>query len=77
MARKVGGEAAIRAVDLLRAWAQSVDGLLSSNAYEAARKVEPHWPKRDTIAFAFGGWYEALRSAGLEDRAARRPRSAV
>jgi hypothetical protein len=25
---------------------------------------------------AFGGWYEALRSAGLADRAARRPSAA-
>ena len=60
-------------LDILRSWARSTDRPLSCMAYETARAHNPHWPKRDTIAFAFGGWYEALRSAGLEDRAARRP----
>lgn len=60
-------------IDVLRNWAASTDGPLSCTAYQAARKMHRHWPKRDTIAFAFGGWYEALRCAGLEDRAARRP----
>ena len=31
----------------------------------------PDWPKRETIAEAFGSWYGALRSAGLAARAAR------
>jgi LAGLIDADG DNA endonuclease family protein len=60
-------------IDVLRAWAALADGRLSCTGYEAARRLHPHWPKRDTIAFAFGGWYEALRSAGLAERAARRP----
>jgi hypothetical protein len=60
-------------IDVLRAWANSTEGPLSCTAYEAGRRVQTHWPKRDTIAFAFGGWYEALRSAGLADRAVRRP----
>jgi hypothetical protein len=60
-------------IDVLRAWARSADGALSCTAYQAARRREPHWPKRETLAFTFGSWYEALRCAGLEDRAARRP----
>lgn len=64
-------------LDVLRVWAGLVEGRLTSTVYEEMRAVHPHWPKRDTIAFAFGGWFEALRCAGLEDRAARRPRSAV
>jgi len=60
-------------IDVLRAWARIADGPLSCTAYHAARTVHPHWPKRDTIAVTFGGWYEALRSAGLASRAARRP----
>jgi hypothetical protein len=60
-------------IDVLREWADSQEGELSCTAFQAARESNPHWPKRDTIAFAFGGWFEALRSAGLESRAARRP----
>jgi hypothetical protein len=60
-------------IDVLRGWASRVDGPLSCVAYQTARRLHPHWPKRETIAFAFGGWYEALRSAGLESRAVRRP----
>jgi hypothetical protein len=60
-------------LDVLRAWAGLVEGRLTCTAYEDMRAVHPHWPKRDTIAFAFGSWYEALRTAGLDDRAARRP----
>jgi LAGLIDADG endonuclease len=67
------GDARSSHIDVLRAWAASENGRLTCSAYEAARAVHRHWPKRDTIAFAFGGWYEALRSAGLADRAARRP----
>jgi hypothetical protein len=63
-------------LDVLRAWAALVEGRLTCTAYEEMRSVHPHWPKRDTIAFAFGGWYEALQCAGLEDRAARRPSAA-
>ncbi len=66
------GDARNAHLDVLRMWAASVDGRLTCTAYEAARTVHRHWPKRDTIALAFGGWYEALRSAGLADRAARR-----
>jgi hypothetical protein len=69
----VHAHARIAYVDVLRAWAKLADGSLSCTAYQAARSLHPQWPKRDTIAFAFGGWYEALRSAGLESRAARRP----
>jgi hypothetical protein len=60
-------------IDVLQTWAKSAEGPLSCTAYEAARRLHPHWPKRDTIAIMFGGWYEALRSAGLASRAARRP----
>ena len=70
------GDARRAHIDVLRTWAASVDGRLTCSAYEAARGVHRHWPKRDTIALAFGGWYEALRSAGLADRAARRPSAA-
>ena len=66
-------EARIAYIDVLRSWAAVETGALSCTAYQAARRRHRHWPKRDTIAFAFGGWYEALRSAGLDDRAARRP----
>jgi hypothetical protein len=67
------GDARKAHIDVLRTWAASVDGRLTCTAYEAVRGVHRHWPKRDTIAIAFGGWYEALRSAGLAERAARRP----
>jgi hypothetical protein len=60
-------------IDVLRAWAASAEGPLSCTAYQAMRSLNPHWPKRETLAFAFGSWYEALRSAGLERRAVRRP----
>ena len=60
-------------IEVLQTWAGRMEGPLACTAYQAARGVHPEWPKRDTIAFAFGGWYEALRSAGLESRAARRP----
>jgi len=59
-------------LDVLRQWAGSVDGPLSSGAYSSVRRDEhPDWPKRETIATAFGSWYEALRSAGLAARATR------
>jgi hypothetical protein len=46
-------------------------------AYEATRRrSNPYWPKRETIAAAFGSWYEALVAAGLGDRAARRTSAA-
>jgi hypothetical protein len=63
-------------LDVLRQWADSVDGPLSCGAYSSTRRSEhPDWPKRETIAEAFGSWYGALQSAGLADRAAR-PRPA-
>jgi hypothetical protein len=60
-------------ISVLRAWAALSDGPLSCTAYQAARSLHRHWPKRETIAIAFGSWHEALRSAGLAGRAARRP----
>jgi hypothetical protein len=57
---------------VLKQWAESVDGRLSCGAYAAARRDRhPEWPTRNTIAEAFGTWYNALRSAGLAGRAAR------
>jgi hypothetical protein len=59
-------------LQVLRQWATTVEGPLSCGTYSAVRRSEhPDWPKRETIAEAFGGWYAALRSAGLEARAAR------
>jgi LAGLIDADG endonuclease len=72
------GTSAARAAYLraLRQWAASVDGRLSCGAYAAARlDRHPDWPTRNTITEAFGSWYDALRSAGLAERAAR-PRPA-
>jgi hypothetical protein len=66
-------DARIAYIDVLQEWATLADGPLGCTAYQTARRLHPHWPKRETIAFAFGGWYEALRSAGLDHRAARRP----
>ena len=66
-------ETRVAYIDILRAWATYFEGRLSCTEYQAARELRPHWPKRETIAFAFGGWYEALEAAGLEDRAVRRP----
>lgn len=63
-------------LQVLRQWADSVDGSLSCGTYSSVRRSEhPEWPKRETIAEAFGSWYDALRSAGLAARAAR-PRPA-
>jgi hypothetical protein len=68
------GAARVAYTDVLRSWAASTDELLSCTAYEATRRrVRPDWPKRETLAAEFGGWYEALRWAGLAERAARRP----
>jgi hypothetical protein len=67
------GATRIAYIDVLRAWARFADGPLTCTAYQVARRRRPDWPKRETIALAFGGWYEALRSAGLDHRAARRP----
>jgi hypothetical protein len=59
-------------LQILRQWADSIDGPLSCGTYSAMRRREhPDWPKRETIAETFGSWYDALRSAGLEARAAR------
>jgi hypothetical protein len=57
-------------VDLLRTWADTVDGVLSCVGYERDREKHPSWPQRETIAGAFGGWREALAAAGLGDRLA-------
>jgi hypothetical protein len=67
------GDARIAYIDVLQTWAESAEGPLTCSGYHAARRLHPHWPKRETIAFTFGGWYEALRSADLASRAARRP----
>jgi hypothetical protein len=69
-----GGSSAARAayLQVLRQWADSVDGPLSCGAYSAARRARhPDWPTRNTIAETFGSWYDALHSAGLAARAAR------
>jgi hypothetical protein len=59
-------------LQVLRQWADSVDGPLSCGAYASARRGEhPDWPKRETIAEAFGSWYDALDVAGFAARAAR------
>ncbi len=59
-------------LEVLREWADSVDGPLSCGAYASVRRGEhPDWPKRETIAEAFGSWYDALGAAGLAARAAR------
>jgi hypothetical protein len=59
-------------LDVLRQWAESVDGPLSCGAYSSVRRSEhPDWPKRETIAEAFGSWYGAMQSAGLAARAIR------
>ena len=58
-------------LEVLRSWADRVDGPLSVLGYAAARRDRnPEWPTRNTIAEAFGGWYEALCCAGLASRAA-------
>jgi hypothetical protein len=62
-------------LEVLRSWANRVDGPLSVLGYAAARRDRnPEWPTRNTIAEAFGGWYEALQCAGLASRAAGRQR---
>lgn len=62
-------------VQVLRTWANCVEGPLSVGAYAATRlDSHPYWPSRNAIAEAFGGWHDALTSAGLAHRAARPPR---
>jgi hypothetical protein len=68
--------AAIAYVAVLRAWAAEAKGPLTCTSYADMRRTQhPEWPQRETVARAFGTWYYALRSAGLEDRAASRPRA--
>jgi LAGLIDADG DNA endonuclease family protein len=58
-------------LEVLRQWSASADGPLSCTRYSAARRYEhPEWPQRNTIAEAFGSWYDALAAAGLTARAA-------
>jgi hypothetical protein len=70
-----GAVAARRAYrEVLRRWASSAPGVLSCTAYAATRhELHPEWPQRETLAREFGSWFDALRFAGLEERAARRP----
>ncbi len=68
------GAARIAHLDVLREWARATVGPLTCTGYEAVRLREhPYWPQRESIARAFGSWFEALRSAGLADRAVCRP----
>jgi hypothetical protein len=69
-----GSSARAAYMEVLRDWAASTDQRLSCVTYEATRRgLRPDWPKRETIAAEFGGWYDALRCAGLAERAARGP----
>jgi hypothetical protein len=70
-----GGASARNAYrQVLQRWAASTEGLLACTAYASARReLHPHWPKRETLTAEFGSWFDALRSAGLAHRAARRP----
>lgn len=69
-----GGDAARDSyLAVLRDWAVSAHGRLTCTAYEATRRIHPEWPQRETLTREFGTWYDALRSAGLAHRAARRP----
>jgi hypothetical protein len=65
--------AAIAYVAVLHAWAAEAEGPLTCTSYAYVRRTQhPEWPRRETIARAFGTWYYALRCAGLEDRATKR-----
>lgn len=57
-----------RYISVLRAAAGDTRGPLTVTEYKALRRVNPHWPNRNSIARAFGGWSEALVAAGLADR---------
>jgi len=59
---------------VLHECAARLDGSLTCTAYNHLRRRHPHWPTRNTIAFAFGGWAEAVRAAGLGDRLSARAR---
>ena len=53
-------------IQILRLFARGSRGSdLRCTAYERARAAHPSWPKRDTIAKAFGSWHVALVTAGL------------
>jgi hypothetical protein len=72
-----GADARDAYLNVMKEWAAATAGPLTCTEYTAVRRDQyPHWPKRETLAREFGGWYEALRCAGLEERAVRRPRSA-
>jgi hypothetical protein len=61
-------------VEILRTWARESPGPLRCTDYSVARRAHPDWPTRNTMIRPFGSWYEALRAAGLDGRAARLPR---
>jgi hypothetical protein len=55
--------------EALREWAAEKVGPLTCTAYDAARRMHPEWPARNTLLMNFGSWAEALDAAGLRHRA--------
>jgi hypothetical protein len=64
-------DGARRALAYATAYRPPSEPLSVDRGISAARGTYLDWPKRETIAEAFGSWYDALRSAGLAVRAAR------
>jgi hypothetical protein len=55
--------------------AEAPEGKLTAATYARARERHPEWPTRNTIAAAFGGWAQALETAGLGSRVSARARA--
>ena len=63
------------ALAALREWSRASAGKLSATEYMRWRREHPDAPARNTIARAFGSWYEALSAAGVQERAAASPKT--
>ena len=54
-----------RCVEALQAWRSQRPASYTAPSYERARRQNPAWPTRNTVAMTFGSWINALEAGGL------------